>query len=58
VTFQLTSETLYVLYGHLFGPLPPRFQSLCFLFLELSVVVSVGSGASSCGTSSAIISQK
>jgi hypothetical protein len=50
--FGLTSEILYVSSGHLFSPLSPRFRSLRFLFLELSVVVSVGLGASSCATSS------
>jgi hypothetical protein len=50
--FGLTSEILYVSSGHLFSPLSPRFWSLCFLFLELSVVVSVRLGASLCATSS------
>jgi hypothetical protein len=50
--FGLTSEILYVSSGHLFSPLSPHFRSLRFLFLELSVVVSVGFGVSSCATSS------
>jgi hypothetical protein len=50
--FRLLSEILYVSSGHLFSPLSPRFWSLRFLFLELSVVVSIGFGVSSCATSS------
>jgi hypothetical protein len=50
--FGLTSEILYVLFDHLFSPLLPHFLSLRFLFLELSVVISVGLGASPCATSS------
>jgi hypothetical protein len=50
--FRLTSEIIYVSSGHLFSPLSPRFRSLRFFFLELSVVVSVRLGTSSCATSS------
>jgi hypothetical protein len=49
-TFRLTYETLYVLFGHLFNSLSPCFRPLYFLFLKLSVVILVGSGASWCGT--------
>jgi hypothetical protein len=45
--FGLTSEILYVLSRNLFSPLSPLFRSLFFLFLDLSMVVSVGTGASS-----------